>query len=97
MEVVYMHILLWVTSIVLLVLIMSPSANQILYIQCMVALLSTENNGVHYILTTYWHCYQRGASECLVVLLNSLPTNDGKCRHDLCELSISLRKFIWGF
>ncbi len=28
---------------------------------------------------------------------NSLPTNDGKCRHDLCELSISLWEFIWGF
>ncbi len=30
-------------------------------------------------------------------LFNSLPTNDGKCRHDLCELSISLWEFIWGF
>ncbi len=29
--------------------------------------------------------------------INSLPTNDGKCRHDLCELSISLWEFIWGF
>ncbi len=29
--------------------------------------------------------------------LNSLPTNDGKCRHDLCELSISFWEFIWGF
>ncbi len=29
--------------------------------------------------------------------VNSLPTNDGKCRHDLCELSISLWEFIWGF
>ncbi len=28
---------------------------------------------------------------------NSLPTNDGKCRHDLCELSISLWDFVWGF
>ncbi len=33
----------------------------------------------------------------LVDLFNSLPTNDGKCRHDLCELSISLWEFIWGF
>ncbi len=32
-----------------------------------------------------------------VTCLNSLPTNDGKCRHDLCELSISLWEFIWGF
>ncbi len=30
------------------------------------------------------------------VWVNSLPTNDGKCRHDLCELSISLWEFIWG-
>ncbi len=29
--------------------------------------------------------------------INSLPTNDGKCRHDLCELSISLWEFIWVF
>ncbi len=28
---------------------------------------------------------------------NSLPTNDGKCSHDLCELFISLWEFIWGF
>ncbi len=32
-----------------------------------------------------------------VSAINSLPTNDGKCRHDLCELSISLWEFIWGF
>ncbi len=30
-------------------------------------------------------------------VFNSLPTNDGKCRHGLCELSISLWEFIWGF
>ncbi len=29
--------------------------------------------------------------------LNPLPTNDAPMRHDLCELSISLWKFIWGF
>ncbi len=34
-----------------------------------------------------WHMWQQ--------LINSLPTNDGKCRHDLCELSISLWEFIW--
>ncbi len=29
--------------------------------------------------------------------LNPLPTNDAPMRHDLCELSISLWEFIWGF
>ncbi len=33
----------------------------------------------------------------LLTLFNSLPTNDGNCRHDLYELSISLWEFIWGF
>ncbi len=28
---------------------------------------------------------------------NPLPTNDAPMRHDLCELSISLWEFIWGF
>ncbi len=36
-------------------------------------------------------------SEVVLKPINSLPTNDGKCRHDLCELSISLWEFIWGF
>ncbi len=30
------------------------------------------------------------------ILFTSLPTNDGKCHHDLCEISISLWEFIWG-
>ncbi len=29
--------------------------------------------------------------------INPLPTNDAPMRHDLCELSISLWEFIWGF
>ncbi len=40
------------------------------------------------------HCYRHSLS---CDHINSLPTNDGKCRHDLCELSISLWEFIWGF
>ncbi len=32
----------------------------------------------------------------LFCFFNSLPTYDGKCRHDLCELPISLWEFIWG-
>ncbi len=33
----------------------------------------------------------------LLCHLNPLPTNDALMRHDLCELSISLWEFIWGF
>ncbi len=29
--------------------------------------------------------------------VNPLPTNDAPMRRDLCELSVSLWEFIWGF
>ncbi len=29
--------------------------------------------------------------------INPLPTNDAPICHDLCELSISLWEFVWGF
>ncbi len=31
------------------------------------------------------------------LIINSLLPNDTIWCHDLCELSISLREFIWGF
>ncbi len=38
------------------------------------------------------HSYRvkQSRKDIRVVCVNSLPTNDGKCRHDFCELSISL-------
>ncbi len=43
------------------------------------------------------HLTQAHLSISLTDLVNSLAPNNGKCHHDLCELSISLWEFIWGF
>ncbi len=59
--------------------------------------MSPENT--HKLMGFYMEVLILGVSTLymLFCFFNSLPTNDGKCRHDLCELSISLWEFIWGF
>ncbi len=57
----------------------------------------TYDQAITNLCASYMNVWTKSYMQLMVPLVNSLLLNDAIWRHDLCELSISLWEFIWGF